>query len=150
MDIKTENIYFKQETGQDGLENEVNTQRLLPRMPPLIPLPRPGYWLAQTNAGTNTEHSDGPMQFKSVYLKCSSCLAFVHSTLVLSCDIGHLLCFPCWLVMAMAQDHFPLSREQLFRMELTKDGADLRHQGEPRGTCGCGMRVYNNVNTVNN
>ena len=66
----------KQETGQDDPENGMNIQSLLPRMPPLIPLPKPGDWLSQTKAVRDefkTECYDMPLGKETLYSKCSSC-----------------------------------------------------------------------------
>ena len=115
----------KQGTGQDDPENEVNMQSLLPRMPPLIPLPSPGYWLRQTKAvrdDIKTEYNHTPSEKETLYLKCSSCFNFVHSSMVLSSGNGHLLCLPCWSVMAMALEQLPLNSGQIYRLELIVTG----------------------------
>ena len=124
---------IKQETGQD---DEVNTQSLLPRMPPLIPLPSPGHWLSQTK--TVRDDNKTPSEKETLYLKCSSCLHFVHSSLVLSCGIGDLLCLPCWSVMAMALAHLPFNGGQIYRVKLM---VTVENQKCERGfgeTCGFG------------
>ena len=134
-------MYVKQETGKDDPENEVNIQSLLLRMPPLIPLPRPDHWLQQTKAGRDdikTERYDSHSEKETLYLKCSSCLNFIHSSLVLSCDTGHLLCLPCWSVMAMALAHLPFNGGQIYRVELM---VTVENQKCERGlgeTCGFG------------
>jgi hypothetical protein len=133
----------KQETGQDDPENEVNTQCLLPRMPPLIPLPSPGHWLSQTKYvrdDIKTESNDVSSEKETLYLKCSSCLNFVHSSLVLSCDIGDLLCLPCWSVMVMALEHLPLNSGKIYRVKLMVAGDNQKWERGFRTSYGCGRR----------
>ena len=109
-----------QETGQNDPENEVNIHSLVPRMPPLIPLPQPGHWLPMnitdkdTKDNVKIEHNKDLDGWQSLHLKCSSCLAIIHSSLVPYFHIEHPLCLPCWTVMAMALDHLPLNRRQTY------------------------------------
>ena len=112
----------KQETAQEGVKHEpVHIQSMLARMPPLIPLPRPGCWSPQANGDRDCnidikrEESD---ERNVLHLTCSSCFGKVHSSMVLSCDMGHLLCVPCWSVMAMAWNHVPLIRMPRNKMDL--------------------------------
>ena len=110
-------------TGNMSAEDGMNS--LMSRMPPLIPLPQPGHWLHINTANRDikdnikTEHNKFLAGWQSFHLKCSSCLAIVHSSLVPSCDIGHPLCLPCWSVMAMALDHLPLIRRQTYMVGWT-------------------------------
>ena len=130
-------MFVKQGNGQDDPENEVNIRSLLPRMPPLIPLPWPGHWLPQPKAvrdDIKREYYDTPSEKETLYLKCSSCLNFVHSSLVLYCDIGHLLCLPCWSVKVMALEHLPLNSDQI---ELTITAENQICERSFRSTCGC-------------
>jgi hypothetical protein len=135
------NMSVKQETGQDDPENKGNIQSLLPRMPLLIPLPQPGQWLPQTKAGRDnikTEHYDIPSEKETLYLKCSSCLNFVHSSLVLSCDLGYLLCLPCCSVIALALQHLPLNRGQIYRLEPIVTAENQKCERGFGETCLCG------------
>ena len=86
---------LKQESSQDGTEDGKNMHSLVSKMPPLIPLPQPGLWLSinTSNRGSRdikdnikTEHNKDLTGWQSLHLKCSSCLAIVHSSLVPSCD----------------------------------------------------------------
>ena len=120
---------IKQETGQD---DEVNTQSLLPRMPPLIPLPWPGHWLSQTK--TVRDDKKTPSEKETLYLKCSSCL---NSSLILSCGICDLLCLPCWSVMAMALEHLTLNSGQIYRVELMVTGENQKWEGGLGKPSGC-------------
>ena len=118
-------------SAQDGM----NMQSLVSRMPPLIPLPQPGYWLPINTTkrdikdNIKTEHDKDLDGCQSLHLKCSSCLAIVHSSLVPSCDLGHPLCFPCWSVMAMALDHMPLIRRQTLRVGWTGENKTVELEG---------------------
>jgi hypothetical protein len=113
-------------TGNMSAKDVVNMPRLVSRMPPLIPLPQPGHWLHINTSNRDikdnikTELNKDLDGYQSLHLKCLSCLSIVHSSLVPSCDISHLLCLPCWSVMAMSLDHLPLSRRQ------TRSGLEKR------------------------
>ena len=98
---RVSNMSAKQETGQDDPENEVNIQSLFSRRPPLILLPWPGHWAQQNKT-----------------VRDNICLNFVHSSSVVSCDIGYLLCLSCWSVIALALEYLPLNSGQIYRVEL--------------------------------
>ena len=111
MSIKLEKVANERE------ENEVMIQSLQSRMPPLIPLPRPGHWVTPAqNERNNTEmikieYLEDHLGSQTFCLECPSCSTIVHSSIVLSCSTGHLMCMPCWSVLSMAQDLSPLNRE---------------------------------------
>ena len=110
----------KHNTANMSAEDGMHMQSLVSRIPPLIPFPQPGHWLPinTTNiTDIKAEHNKDIAGYQSLHLKCSSCLAIVHSSQVPSSDIGHPLCLPCWSVMAMALDHLPLIRRQTYGVE---------------------------------
>ena len=135
----TGNMSAKQESAQDGM----NIPSLVSRMPPLIPLPQPGQWLPINTTNRDikdnikTEHNKDLDGWQSLHLKCSSCLAIVHSSLVPSFDIGHPLCLPCWSVMAMALDHLPLNRRQTYRVGWTGKKKTFGQEENLKRICGC-------------
>ena len=121
-------------------EDGMNMQSLVSRIPPLIPLPQPGHWVPLNKTDIKdikAEHNKDIAGYQSLHLKCSSCLAIVHSSLVPSCDIGHPLCLPCWSVMAMALDHLPLNRRQTYMLEWTGEKKTVGLEGYLKRIRGC-------------
>ena len=128
-------MIVKHETAEEGIENKVKLERLVERIPPppLIQLPWPGYRVELTKACKNNikeENNEEDIKYQLYYASCSSCFTLVHSSLLLTCRVGHLICLPCWSIMAMTLNHFPLNRDKIFSME----GG---HQKNNDQGCGC-------------
>ena len=129
------NMIVKHETAEEGIENKVKLERFVEMIPPppLIQLPWPGYKMQLTKAGKTDikeENNVANTNHHLLYANCSSCMTIVHTSLLLTCRVGHLMCLPCWSNMVMALDHFPLNRDKIFSVEVG-------HQGDNAQGCGC-------------
>ena len=133
-------MIVKHQTTEEAIEKKMKVERFIAMIPPppLIQLPWPGYNVDLTRVGKGgikKEDSEKDIKYQPLYANCSSCLTIVHSSLLLTCRVGHLMCLPCWSNMVMTFSHFPLNRDNIFSMQV-------KHQGNHDQSCGCKISYY--------